>query len=230
MSLTHPLRISDALTLTSAGREHLKWLALLLMTGDHVNKVLFDGGLAGVSELARVVFPIFAMVLAYNLYTHRDPSAAGRSLTRLLVAAAVAQPFHALAFGYTFPLNVLFTLALGVYVSTERSRALGLLAWLVGGLFVDYGWMGAGVVVATTWLLRSQGHWTGWAGLVATVAALWVTNGNVYALGAFPLVWWLGRSQSHFPRAPWVFLGYYVAHLAVLALAAFSGDVFPAVG
>ena len=47
--------------------EALKWLGLLFMTGDHVNKYLFAQKLPCLFELGRLAMPIFGFVLAYNL-------------------------------------------------------------------------------------------------------------------------------------------------------------------
>lgn len=210
--------------MTTAGREVLKWLALVLMTGDHVNKVLLDGGVPWLTDAARVVFPIFAMVLAYNLAAHADAQAARRSLGRLLVAAVLVQPFHAWAFGYWVPLNVLFSLALGVYCCTGTSRPIALAAALLGGLVVDYGWCGPAIMLATVAVLRSGGRWWAWAGLLVSVAGLYAINRNLYALAAFPLVLALGTLPGRVPRWRWAFLGYYGAHLGVLvALRAYFG-------
>lgn len=206
--------------MTTAGREALKWLALVLMTGDHVNKVLLQGGMPWLTDAARVVFPIFAIVLAYNLATHPDPQAARRSLSRMLLAAVLVQPFHAWAFGYWVPLNVLFSLALGLYCCTERNRPLALAAALLGGLFVDYGWCAPAIMLATMAVVRSQGRWWTWAALLVSVAGLYATNGNLYALAAFPLLLVLGTLPGRVPRWRWAFLGYYGVHLALLAVVA----------
>lgn len=214
--------------MTSAGRELLKWVALVLMTGDHVNKVLLANSEPWLTEAARVVFPIFAIVLAYNLVTHRNDDATPRVLGRLVMAAVFAQPFHALAFGYWLPLNVLYTLALGVYVCSARNPWLAAVAWILGGALVDYQWAGVGVIVAASMVFKSNGHWRSWLLLAAAIAALYVINGNLWALLALPLVWWLGRVPGDVPRWRWTFYGYYLGHLALLA--ALAGYVFPAVG
>lgn len=208
--------------MTSAGREVLKWLALVLMTGDHVNKVLFAGQLPWLTEIARVVFPIFAVVLAYNLSQHPSPEATRRALTRMLVFAVLAQPFHGWAFGYWLPVNVLFTLALGVYVATARPWWQSAIAFIAGGGFVDYQWFGVAVVVAAFWFLRvpagSRNRLLAAGSLVAAVASLYAINGNLIALTAFPLLWLLGKLPGRVPRWRWTFLCYYLAHLAALTV------------
>jgi hypothetical protein len=66
------------LTLGSGARELLKWIALLAMTGDHVAKVVFGGYVPVVSELGRIAFPLFALVMACNL-AQPGPTCASRS-------------------------------------------------------------------------------------------------------------------------------------------------------
>ena len=64
------------LTLTNGGAESLKWLALLLMVGDHLNKYLFNGTLPVLFEAGRICAPLFALVFAWNL---ARPGVAARS-------------------------------------------------------------------------------------------------------------------------------------------------------
>jgi TraX protein. len=47
--------------------EAIKWIALVLMLGDHVNKYLFNESLPFLYEAGRTVMPMFCVVLAYNL-------------------------------------------------------------------------------------------------------------------------------------------------------------------
>lgn len=201
--------------MTSFAREWLKWSALVLMTADHVNKVLLGGTQPWMTEAARVVFPIFAVVLVYNVL-HGDRQTSRRALNRLLVAAVIAQPFHALAFGYWLPLNVLFTLALGLRI-IHSPLHVGVILFAFGGLFVDYQWAGLSVMVATAWMLRHSGHWSGPAALGAAVTSLYVINGNAWALAGLVLLWLLRNAPGEFPRSRWLFLGYYVGHLALLS-------------
>lgn len=232
MSSTHvyPERIE---VLTSGGRELLKWLALVLMTLDHVNKVLLGNAYAWIGDVSRVVFPIFAIVLAYNLVSHSDSDAVRRSMVRTLATAVIVQPAYGFAFGgEVLPLNVLFTLVAGCYVATEPNRVVGLVVALVAGCFVDYAWWGIGVVVAAAYFFRSGGRVLAGIALLAAVSSLAFVNGNFYGLFAFPSVAVLGAWTIRVPRWRWTFLGYYVVHVAVLAglVAALPGYVFPAVG
>jgi TraX protein. len=210
--------------MTSGGRELLKWVALVLMTGDHVNKVFFAGQLPALTEAARVVFPIFAFVLAWNL-EHAPAASRSRSLRRLLLAGVIVQPLHASAFGYWLPANVLLTLALGI-AAADRALPLPVrvLAVLVAPLFVDYQWSGVGFFLASALVIRHvhRPAWA-WLSLAAALVPLCVYNGNAWALLALPMLWWLGRLEVEVPRWRWTFLGYYAGHLAALAVIGMVG-------
>lgn len=135
--------------MTSSARELLKWLAVILMTGDHVAKVIYGGYVPGLSEAGRVAFPLFALVMAYNL---AQPGAdVGKSIRRLALWGVIAQPVHALAFGYWLPLNILLTFALcaaAVHAVNQRgwvalpvAVSLSRASWLVPrGRWAFYGY------------------------------------------------------------------------------------------
>ena len=210
---------SDVL-LTSGGREVLKWLALVLMTGDHANKALHLG-MPILSDLSRVVFPIFAIVLAYNM-RHASADSRRQSMKRLLIFALIAQPLHVMCFGDPLTLNVLFTLLLGAFVLYSGTPILSLLAVLTFGWFVDYGPVGVAVVVTAGLVFQGGAHARLLLALAASVALLFLFNGNFYSLASLPLVAILGQLPVSVPRWRWTFLGYYVFHLASLACLAFS--------
>ena len=208
--------------MTSAGREWLKWIALILMTGDHVNKVLLDGAYPWLTDAARVVFPIFAIVFVYNLRFHEDGDHSLRAATRLAIAGVVVQPFHALSFGYWLPLNVLLSLSAGAFVCWLFSRGRwlpALLLWVFAGLWVDYSWWGIAVMAASMAVFR-PGHERSILLLPLAVASLAFINGNFWALASLPLIGLFARVPGNFPRWRWTFLGYYGGHLALLAILA----------
>lgn len=193
----------------------MKWIALLLMTGDHVNKVLLAGSHPWLTDAARVVFPVFAFVLAWNLERGR-PDARGRALRRLVVAGVLVQPLHALAFGYWLPGNVLLTLAAGLFVAGPAPAALRLLVLLAGAALVDYQWAGVVFVAACVFVIRHVDGWRAWAALAAALLPLCWFNGNAWALLSLPLLWRFGTLREDVPRGRWTFLGYYAGHLALL--------------
>jgi len=204
--------------MTSSGRELLKWIALVLMTGDHAIKVLGLGDVPVVTELGRVAFPVFALVMAYNL---SQPGADVRkSVRRLAMWGLIAQPVYAWAFDVVLPVNVLLSFALAAAcVLCAQNRRWWLLALLAGPLplLVDYQWSGVVLVATWTWLFatkRVDSHF--WLGAAAFVP-LCLYNGNAWALLALPVMA-IGQMNLHVPRTRWAFYGYYVAHIGLLAL------------
>jgi len=68
--------------ISNGALEGLKYLALLFMIGDHVNKYLFNATLPGLFELGRLAMPLFGIVMAYNL---ARPGIADPHIKRLLI-------------------------------------------------------------------------------------------------------------------------------------------------
>lgn len=209
--------------MTSSAREVLKWLAVILMTGDHFAKVVYGGYVPGLSEAGRVAFPLFALVMAYNL---AQPGAdVAKSVRRLGIWGLIAQPVHALAFGYWLPLNILITFSLSaaaICAAQQRKWFALALAAAVLPLFVDYQWSGVAFVLVTWLGFRSGGPLL----VLAAFAPLCAFNGNLWALLAVPVSVSLCRVSLSVPRGRWAFYGYYVGHLAVLgAVVASTGSV-----
>lgn len=206
-----------SISLGSGARELLKWIALLAMTGDHVAKVVFGGYVPVVTELGRIAFPLFALVMACNL---AQPGADLRkSMRRLALWGVIAQPLHALVFGSWLPLNILLTFALAavaVHALANNRPLLLLLAAGVLPMLVDYQWAGVGSVLLA-WIAFRHRAW--WTLLIALAAVCWA-NRNGWAVLAVPMVLLAARVQWQLPRWRWMFYGYYVGHLLVLAVVA----------
>lgn len=223
------LQAVSAVALSSGAREALKWLALVLMTGDHVNKVMYAGSLPLLGELSRVVFPIFAVVFALNLRMDEGTCVAVRAVKRTLIAACICQPFHAVAFDSLYRLNILFTLSAGIGIALmwrDGARVYAVALFLIVGLFVDYMWAGLAVVVAAAWAAR--GGRFGLPLLALAIGALAVPNGNWFALGAIPILAAATYWTTSVPRWRWTFLAYYFGHLVLLA--GYTTIVFPTFG
>lgn len=60
-------RAAPTSILSNDNIEAFKWLALALMTLDHVNKYLFSDNLPAAFQLGRLLMPLFTFVLSYNL-------------------------------------------------------------------------------------------------------------------------------------------------------------------
>ncbi|WP_459056882.1 TraX family protein [Stenotrophomonas sp. PSU-St22] len=221
--------------MTSGGRELLKWLALVLMTGDHIVTVFGLGYVPVVSELGRIAFPVFALVMAYNL---AQPGAdVGKSARRLALWGLVATPAAAIAFGQALPLNVLLTFAAaaGCIWALERHQwALAALLYIVAPVVLDYAWPGVWLVLAAWAWFKNHGkrmHWLlgSWdwrRHRLYLVLPIWVWacmgllclyNGNGWALLALPFMS-LGELPARIPRAGRGFYAYYMGHLLVLGI------------
>ncbi|MDP2027881.1 TraX family protein [Sulfuriferula sp.] len=208
--------------------ESLKWLALALMTLDHVNKYLLGDKLAGAFALGRLAMPIFAFVLAYNLARPgaMENGAHLRTMKRLLLVGVIASPFFmglgGLAEGW-WPLNILFLLALAtasMYLIEKGTVANWFAAWavfLIGGAFVEFWWFGLGFCLAAWWYCKTRSR----AALLVWVfaaASLYAVNRNLWALVSIPLILAAPLVEIGMPRLRNVFYMYYPAHLAVLLL------------
>lgn len=216
--------------------EGLKWLALLLMTLDHVNKYVFTWGLPGVGEAGRLVMPIFGFVLAYNLArANLGELGFRRVVTRLLTYGVLSTPVYiglntalmhqlhpgtseAISWG---PLNILFTLLLAtVIVALIEKRKQ---AWLViaavcfalAAPLVEYAWFGLAFVLAS-WFHCRQGSVLSTSLLFLAAAGLTAVNGNFYAVLALPLLLLAPKVDLGVPRWRYVFYAYYPMHLTVI--------------
>lgn len=215
-----PLRIADGTV------EALKWIALVLMTVDHINKYLAAGAIAPMYAVGRVAMPLFVFVVAYNAARPGffDSGAAKRMCMRLALYGAVAIVpcigFGKLVGGW-WPLNIMFTLLVSVgvlWVSQSKMRGAGLATVLlvaVGGALVEY-WWPAMLLAIAAWRYALKPSTSRLAVLALALAGLTLINQNLWALAALPLIVAAPRIQLSVPRARTFFYAYYPAHLAVL--------------
>ena len=212
--------------------EAMKWLGLILMTADHAQKYGLIPAVSGVYEAGRVAFPLFGIVLAYNLARASIEGHAVylRVLTRLLVCGAIASiPFIALGglgFGW-WPLNCMGTLAVAVYIMhvIESRRPFwktqATSVFLLGGAMVEFWWPGIALCVGAWWYCT---HPTGGALLLwlAGTAGLTLINGNGWACASFVVLAVMASLVTiEIPRASRWFYLYYPAHLAIILLLGF---------
>jgi hypothetical protein len=220
-----PIHLSDG-TL-----EALKWLGLILMTGDHVNKYLLNATLPGLFEAGRLCLPIFVFVLAYNL---ARPGALARgvydrTIKRLLTFGVFASvPFIALNLNHLHswlfgPLNVLFTLlviTVTAYLIEKDgivNQGTAFVVFLLDGLLVEYGWLGVALGLSS-WMHCKQPSWPMAFFTLLFCVSLWFINRNLWAMAALPLIMIATHIDLSVPRLRWVFYFYYPFHLAVLWL------------
>lgn len=219
------------LVIADGSIEALKWLALLLMTGDHVNKYLFNATLPYLFEAGRLAMPIFVFVLAYNL---ARPELAGqgayrRTMLRLGLFGLMAMPafvmLGSLMMGW-FPLNIMFTLLViaAIVAMIEKARAGSYIAgsgavlvFMWGGGLVEFWWPAVAFGISVWWYCKNP-NWIALLGAIASCASLFWINGNLWALAALPLAVAASQVDLRVLRMRWTFYAYYPAHLVALLL------------
>lgn len=213
------------LTVANGTIESLKWLALVLMTLDHVNKYFFAEKLPGLFELGRLAMPLFGFVFAYNLARPGalETAALLRTVKRLAVAGLVASPFFmalgGLAYGW-WPLNIMFmllvaTVTLYLVEKGGSARLTAVAVFLIGGAFVEFWWFGLAFCLCAWWYCKYPSKKALVAWFIAT-ALLYVVNRNLWAFAAMPLILAAPILKVEAPRFKRLFYAYYPAHLALL--------------
>jgi hypothetical protein len=199
---------------------------LALMALDHVNKYLYLSALPWVFPIARISFPLFAFVLAYNLARPDTISngAAVRVMKRLAIFALVAAIPHIILDGRVFPLNILATLlvATGVVYLFEQGglkRWHGILVFMVGGCIVEGNWFAVAVCITayrycqSPTVLRLLSFMTSLA-----ILGLFI-NANQWAFAVLPVILIAPYVRISLKRNRHLFYGFYPVHLAVILLA-----------
>lgn len=197
--------------------ESLKWIGLALMLCDHLAAVFLPGEVWARLP-GRVVFPIFAALMALHLQRGYPPD---KYLRKLLPFAILAQGGYALAFATPsglWPLNALFTLAAGAMTLKPGGWGFGLLL----SLFSEFP-LGApaiyllvkGRVLAAGLCLGGSLALLGWPPAVAGLSVS-------LAAGVWALVQRAPAGRRALPW--WVAYAFYPAHLWLIGLLKGGGD------
>lgn len=204
--------------------ELIKWVAVILMTVDHINKYLFNWTVPGCFEVGRLAMPLFAFVLATHMANTRfNQESYERVWRKLAIFGIAATPFFIALGGVKgmLPFNIMFTLlvaSLTIYLLKKQHLALACIIFVSTGLFVEFMWFGVAVTIAAWYCVKSDYSPLGMTVLISAVAALGYINGNQYALAAIPLFYWLSHRQRAIKRIPYFFYAFYPSHLALLLL------------
>lgn len=217
------------LEISSGTIEAVKWLALVLMIGDHINKYLLNDTIPWLYNAGRLATPLFMFVLAYNL---ARPGAMvrgvyRRAMQRLAIFGALASPaflaLGGLLHGW-WPLNILFTLF--VLTATLRLLEIGTLqgyisavaVFALGGCMVEFWWPAVAFGVGI-WSYTKRPSLPALILAIASCAALGYMNGNQWALAALLIMAAAPIVKLRCPRLRWFFYAFYPAHLTLIWLA-----------
>lgn len=209
--------------------EALKWLALLLMIGDHINKYLLNDTVDWLYDAGRLAMPLFTFVLAYNLARPATFVNGGyrRTMIRLVVCGVAASPaflaLGGLSHGW-WPLNILFTLL--VLTAVLRLIALGTCqgymiagaVFILGGSLVEFWWPALAFGIAVWSYARRPSMPALLLGFISC-AALDYINDNQWALVSIPILAISTRFALTCPRLRWFFYAIYPVHLTLIWLA-----------
>lgn len=226
-SNNHHIRLPH-ISVSDGTLEALKWLALLLMVADHINKYLLHDASHRLFNAGRVAMPLFVFVLAYNLArpgsfergTHL------RTMKRLAIFGILATPpFIALGglLAGWWPLNILFALLAMTAIiyfleqQTAGGYVLACTLFIVGGSSVEFWWPALAFGVAIWWYCKKPKF----VALLVAVLALMilrVINGNYWAIAAIPILVASVAVNIPMPRYKWVFYYFYPLHLSFLWL------------
>ena len=208
--------------------EALKWLALLLMVADHINKYQLHDASHALFNSGRIAMPLFVFVLAYNL-ARPDSLKSGaqtRTMKRLVLFGFLATPpFMALGglLAGWWPLNILFALlSLTAIINyLEQQTITGYLiacaVFIVAGSSVEFWWPVLAFGSAVWWYCKRPQL----TALIIAVVALFLLrliNGNDWALAALPVLFLSTTVNILMPRYQWLFYYFYPVHLSLLWL------------
>jgi hypothetical protein len=209
--------------------ETVKWLALVLMIGDHINKYLFNGTLTWLYNAGRLTMPLFMFVLAYNLARPKSLArgAYRRTMIRLAIFGALASPAFMALGGLVdswWPLNILFTL----FVLTATLYLLELgnlkgylsagLVFVLGGSMVEFWWPAVAFGIAI-WSYTKQPSGPALILAVISCGALGYINGNQWALASLLILAGTPVVNFRCVRNRWFFYAFYPVHLTMIWLA-----------
>ena len=143
--------------------ETLKWVALFIMTLDHINKYYFNDKITLFFDLGRVAMPIFMFVLAYNLARPGalENGAHVRVMKRLFISGLIAFIpavfMKGLLCGW-WPLNIMFTLFVvtaTTYLISTHHPLIAQAVFFLGCAVVEFWWFAGLFGVAMWWYCRS---------------------------------------------------------------------------
>jgi hypothetical protein len=215
--------------ISNGGIESLKWLGLVLMTLDHANTYLLNGKYPLFFEAGRVVMPLFAFVLAYNLARSPDKGVYKRVMQRLLIYALIATPFFMAIHSVSatnwswYPLNILFTLLVSttcIYCLDKGdsvSFLVGMAVFVLGGTVVEF-LHPAILFTVFAWQYCRSGEKQWLLLMLLMMFPIGLINTSMSAAFSLVIIFFVSKVDINIPRAKNFFYAFYPIHLSVLYL------------
>ncbi|WP_131782060.1 TraX family protein [Legionella gresilensis] len=211
--------------ITDGTIEALKWLALLFMTIDHVNRIFFNPSYYPAFCIGRLAMPLFAFVFAYNLArpVKLTSKIYLKMSRRLLLFGLLATPGYIMMLHLKsiLPLNIMFTLwvaATTIFIYSQKGgQPLAFCIFFVGSLFVEFSWPGVALSVSF-WLYLRKPSILFATFILISYLLLNPVNNNNWAMATIPIIFLATLIDIHFPRLRYLFWIYYPLHLTVLVL------------
>ncbi len=207
--------------------EAVKWLALLSMTIDHINRFFFNVRIYPAYCAGRLAMPLFAFILAYN-FARPEALTNGlhsKVLLRLFLFGLLATPGYMAMrhLSQPYPLNIMFMLGVAVAIfyylekESEAERLIAFFVFLIGGFFVEYDWVGIFFCFAA-WSYCKKPSSLALIGWLIAYLLLDFINNNHWALLSIPIIYLATKVDLKIPRIPYLFYIYYPLHLSILYL------------
>jgi TraX protein len=221
INLLPPIKVS------SGTMEVVKWLGLLSMTIDHINRFFFGTAIYSAYCIGRLAMPLFAFIFAYNL---AQPNAFARGLytrvlKRLIIFGLLATPGYIAMRNLPtlWPLNIMFTLSVATIALFFYEKGgvgnylVAILFFLIGSLFVEFNWAGV-MFCITSWFYCKKPSILALLACLMAYLFLGIVNDNNWALASLPIIILASKIDLKVSRIPHFFYFYYPSHLYVLYL------------
>jgi len=205
-----------------AGRELLKWIAIITMTIDHVGVVLYPEH-SFLRIIGRLSFPLFCYLVVLGTKSTRNIR---NYFIRLLFFAFFSQIPYSLASGHELfeTLNIFFTLSFGVmliYLYEERSFLI--LFPILASVFLNFDYSLYGMaLIACMYVLNENMYIGSIFTILLNLIFLPVGYIQIFSVFALPIILLhksgLIRSVINRNNSAWKFFYYlyYPTHLTVL--------------
>jgi len=171
-----------------AGRELLKWIAIITMTIDHIGAILYPR-LIFLRIIGRISFPLFCYLIALGMETTRNVR---NYFIRLFIFAFVSQDPYILALGLGpfESLNIYFTLSSGVlFIYFYQKKPLLTLVPILASTFLPFDYNIYGIALIGCMYILKRGTKNGVISVILlNVLALFMWDKQFFSLLALPII------------------------------------------